>query len=213
MDTLKPTGETYFLLNVPNRCMEDDSHFCALLSGESALYNQHPPDADSFLPGQPGDIITALIHSSNVSSPMTTYSVTVRISELLDLGNLNKGCIFWNEWKDYAVTLESEHAPRRCGGFSVSGRRLMGPLQNPKDEEPYAEINEFVPECKPDAAPSDRSSSENTGSAPRARMVATGSKVVWKRECNPTGVEDWRNSESVIFGSDVNLIAVCGSLR
>ena len=205
----KVTTQVTFELDM-DRETERGTQFRALLSGESALYNQNSPEFESL---KQDDTITALFYKETAAAAATTaatptptaYSITMPISKLLDTHRDKKGYkIRRNKFKDYAI-LTQGHCTNNypCVDFSVSGSRLVWPQGAQGERNPCVDIYQFIPECKPAPSGSDKNFSTGT--------VLARTKITIQL----MGLENFnrRNSDLTIVGNDLLVLTVCGSLR
>ena len=176
MDTSASEIKTTHLgLNIPIEYRLDGNEL-KLLSGETALYNPGPLEPDVQLPNPPEAIITALLQNDKNRS---AYTITMRISELVELGKRGESYIQWSGWEDYCF---QSNRPTVSGRFSVSGCRLVWPLENLGGGEFRVLVHEFDPRrVEPGVSQSNENSDAGNDLTSLADTVVEGGEE--KSEC------------------------------
>lgn len=144
----------------------------------------------------------AQIHTYDSETEKTTVCcVALRLCKLLELVKQG-GIIPWEKWGHYAFVLQKVLTNRVFCDFSVSGCRLLGPLEEVEQDQLDIKIHEFDPRPGAHVSPSEEGSSLNTDLA----LLEDAEVKERKAEKGKDGeqlVSGLQSSELVTVGFDV----------
>jgi hypothetical protein len=220
----QPIRETHLELDVPQsyRC---GGHFSGLHSGESVAYDRFPVESGPqhlFLPSSSEVLFTALIKNYDTKTDgIAAYCITLRLSELLKFAKQG-GDIPWKGWEGYTSTSEVVSTNLAFSDFSVSGRRLLGPLEEVEPGKLTTVIHEFDPsDGYPFVVTGSTSLMDTEVEVRKSEQGGEGEEVMIKPPLRPVKVrlnsrredlvEVWTNA--AIVEDELLTVAVCESPR